>query len=430
MKHPQSGQAMMAGMILMLAVLFAASFSYQISRIIKEKSALMIATDAAAFSVAQEQASVLNTLAYLNRAKLAHQVALAHLSTMASAEQFRQKQSAQSIAHNPPAAVIGMLFGPQHAAAYVASHAGSVGSFLLPEKIKHAYRWHDMTVHDLISRVQDELLSTWEARRNQVFEEALIRNLSQSNPSNKLATIDQLGLSWRANTDETNQKVKIQSGEDDEWIKMLDAVVKTQAYLSDRDFTVKNKWVINPRCPWRRHVLRRKGSTQLTESGIWKSEDTLSFHAVRSNKWIGCYMREYPMGWSMISTGSSRSGKKEAPRNFSREVYWKWLMKHEGSLKRMNSYGDNRLAHAWSSHDLIQLGGRGQGKYSTLAPSSHKKSISILFQVKRKYSFIPTLNATSISEAYFSDPGAPGSTEPIKPSLFMPYWQGRIKGSL
>ena len=109
MSRHQSGQAMIAGMVLILAVLFAALFSYQIGRIIKEKSALTIATDAAAFSVAQEQASVINTLAYLNRAKIAHQIALALLVTLASAEKFRQKQSSQALAHNPPAALIGML---------------------------------------------------------------------------------------------------------------------------------------------------------------------------------------------------------------------------------------------------------------------------------------------------------------------------------
>lgn len=430
MSRHQSGQAMIAGMVLILAVLFAALFSYQIGRIIKEKSALTIATDAAAFSVAQEHASVLNTLAYLNRAHLAHQIALAHLATMASAEQFRQKQSAQSITQNPPAAVIAMLFGPQHAAAYVASNAGNVGSYALPEKIKQAYRWHDMTVHDLISKTQLQLINSWEKKRNQLFEESLSRNLRHSISSAKLLSLSQLGVSWTVKADETKSKVLMHEGEHAEWLSMLDAVVKTQSYLSNRDYSVRNRWVIHPRCPWRRHLLRRKGSTQLTDRGVWKSEDTLSFHAVRSNKWIGCYMREYPMGWSIINSNPGQSMANEAPRNFSKEVYWKWRMKREGSIKSMRSYGDNRLAHSWSIQDSIQLDGRGQGRYASLHPSIKTEPIAIVFNVKRKLAWIPLmLSATTRSEAYFSDPAPSGAANRLKPSLFMPYWQGRIAGS-
>ena len=431
----QSGQAMMVGLILLLVVLMAALFSHQIVRIIKEKSALLVAADAAAFSVAQEHASVLNTHAFLNRAGLANQLALAHLTTMASAERFRQKQSMQSASHNPPATVIGMLFGPQHAAAYVASQAGSAGGFLLPEKIKQAYRWHDRTVHELISRSQQDLIRTWPARRDQVFEESLIRNLSQSDPLVTRITLKQLGVSWQVDVDETKSKVVIQGAENEEWLNMLDAVVNTQSYLSDRDYTVRNKWMIHPRCPWRRHALRRKGTTQLTGKGVWKSEDTLSFHAVRSNKWIGCYMREYPMGWSIVNSGQDRSKSTEAPRNFSREAYWKWLMKREGSLKKMNAYGDNRLAHAWSTQDAISLGGSGLGKYSTLNPlvfdtAMANSSISIRFQVTRRYSWMPTLTVRTRSEVFFSDPAPQGETGRMNPSLFMPYWQGRIVGEL
>lgn len=297
MKHRQDGQAMMAGLVIVLALLGAASLSYQIGHAIKEKSLLMVASDAAAFSVAQEHSSVLNTLAYLNRAQIAHQVALAHLVTLASAERFRQKQSSQSMVHNPPAALIGMMFGPQHAAAYVASNAGNAGAYMLPEKIMLAYRWHDQTVHELIQRSQHALLMEWEKRRDQVFEEALYKNLSdssyrqvktsgmssfQTDPKRFATLLKNMGVQWKVTADETKQKVMIQDGQHDTWIQMLSAVVKTQSYLDDRHYSVRNKWVIHPRCPWRRHVLRRQGQTRMTENGTWSAQDTLSFHAVRS----------------------------------------------------------------------------------------------------------------------------------------------------
>ena len=471
MINRQDGQAMMAGMVMILVLLGAASLSYQIGHAIKAKSLLMVATDAAAFSVAQEQSSVLNTLAYLNRAQIAHQVALAHLVTLASAERFRQTQSVQSMAHHPPAALIGMLFGPHHAAAYVASNVGNTGAYVLPEKIMLAYRWHDQTVHELIERSQHALLMEWEKRRDQVFEEALYRNLSdssdrqvktsgmrsfQTDPKRFAALLKNMGVEWKVIMDETKQKVMMQDGQHDTWMQMLAAVVKTQSYLDDRRYTVKNKWVIHPRCPWRRHILRRHGQTRLRDNGTWSAQDTLSFHAVRSNKWIGCYMREYPMGWSMIHPASHANHSKPAPRNFSTESYWKWLSKREGSTKALKSYGDNRLATAWSRLDAAHLGGKGQASHSTLkhgVPDSDDRSISIQFQTRKKLFSFPMkrsmgielsgaltdgvsglnqlhMRASAVSQAFFSDPSENGMDKRSAPSMFRPYWQGRISGKM
>lgn len=471
MTNRQHGQAMMAGLVMMLVILGAASLSYQIGHAIKEKSLLMVASDAAAFSVAQEQSSVLNTLAYLNRAQIAHQVALAHLVTLTSAETFRQKQAVQSIAHNPPASLIGMLFGPQHAAAYVASNAGNAGSSMLPEQIKVAYRWHDHTVHELINRTQHSLLLSWEKRRDQVFEEALYRNLRDSgsrqvkrsgtssfwtDPNQFASFLKNMGIEWKVIADETKHKVLLQDGQQDTWLHMLAAVVKTQSYLDDRNYTVRNKWVIHPRCPWRRHVLRRHGHTRLTDNGTWSAQDTLSFHAVRSNKWIGCYMREYPMGWSMINPTSHATPSKPAPRNFSTESYWKWLSKREGSTRALKSYGENRLAKAWSSLDAVHLGGKGQGSHSTLKhgmSDPDDRSISIHYQIRKKLLSFPMntalgfgqsgslpdgvawldrleLRASAVSHAFFSDPGDNSRKKSSAPSMFKPYWQGRISGKL
>lgn len=473
MKRHQSGQALIAGLVMILSILTAALFSYQIGRIIKEKSRLMVASDAAGFSVAQEQASVMNTLSYLNRAQIAHQVALAHLVTLASAEKFRQNQSAQSLANNPPTALIGMLFGPHYAAAYVASNAGSAGGFWLPEQIRFAYRWHDHTVHELINRSQQAMLMNWEARRDRVFEEALAKNLRAYNfrlvdssitmpmiidSNNAGAYLKRLAVQWSVLEDQTKQKVVMQNGDDD-WMRMLEAVVKTQFYLEDRNYTVKNKWAIHPRCPWRRHVLRRNGETRMTESGIWRAEDTLSFHAVRSNKWIGCYMREYPMGWSLVNPLLKRARSTDAPRNFSKEAYWKWLSKHEGSTRALKSYGVNRLAKAWSSMDSVHLGGKGQGSHASLKSDASRpknRSIAIKYKVAKMISPFPfgngmasgiavglakdkyrdpkgitgltrmRISTTTASEAFFAYPGTNGMENELVASIFKPYWQGRI----
>src|SRR5690606_32006166 len=57
-------------------------------------------------------------------------------------------------------------------------------------------------------------------------------------------------------------------------------------FLDDRNALRRNPWVVDARCPHLRHELRRRGATRLDESGQWQSADTLSFHALRSNRWI------------------------------------------------------------------------------------------------------------------------------------------------
>src|SRR5690606_37436303 len=78
-------------------------------------------------------------------------------------------------------------------------------------------------------------------------------------------------------------------------------------FLDTRDHTASNPWVVDARCPGLRHELRRRGVTTLDPAGRWQSVDTQSFHALRSNRWIGCYYREYPMGWGWIPTAAGQA---------------------------------------------------------------------------------------------------------------------------
>lgn len=160
------------------------------------------------------------------------------------------------------------------------------------------------------------------------------------------------------------------------------------------------------------------------------------------------------MGWSLIHPASQSTESNPAPRNFSKESYWKWLSKREGSTKALKSYGENRLAKAWSRLEAVELGGKGQGSHSTLKHGMSEadgRSISIQFQIKKKLAFFPFntslgwktpaslkkgvpamspfhLITTALSEAFFSDPGKSSSKERDAPSMFKPYWQGRISG--
>src|SRR5690606_21763523 len=85
-------------------------------------------------------------------------------------------------------------------------------------------------------------------------------------------------------------------------------------FLGPRNDTVRNGWPVSARCPHLRHELRRLGATSLSAQGQWQSHDTESYHALRSNRWIGCYYREYPMGWGL------EHGKGSRPTGYGKAV--------------------------------------------------------------------------------------------------------------
>src|SRR5690606_20238246 len=124
------------------------------------------------------------------------------------------------------------------------------------------------------------------------------------------------------------QRLVLQSGQGD-----LRALVQQAAdlyrFLDRRDHTERNHWAVDPRCPHLRHQLRRRGHTFLGPDGRWQSIDTESFHALRSNRWVGCYYREYPMGWGWIPGVHSQSFQQEhvadPPDAFSAQDFWRWV---------------------------------------------------------------------------------------------------------
>src|SRR5690606_38787840 len=114
--------------------------------------------DAAAYSGALVQARALNMLAYLNRAQLAHQLAMAHLVTLGSWAMYGGTQAGRLARGNPPAYLIGMLFGADHGRAYTAAaralgldaQAQTAGS------LAQAHAAHDRFVHKLYRGLSDE----------------------------------------------------------------------------------------------------------------------------------------------------------------------------------------------------------------------------------------------------------------------------------
>src|SRR3546814_19656490 len=79
---PQAGQALVLGMLMAALLSVAALHYFSAGRTLAAKSRQVHGLDAAAYSGALVQERALNLLAYLNRAPVAHQIAMAHLATL------------------------------------------------------------------------------------------------------------------------------------------------------------------------------------------------------------------------------------------------------------------------------------------------------------------------------------------------------------
>ena len=448
------GQVLPLGLILCAVVLVAWVLSLNIGRLVHSKSSLLRATDAAVYSAALAQARALNLHAYLNRAQLAQQIAMAHLITMASAQRYRATLAQQASRFNPPVSLIGMLFGPQYAAAYLAAKAGGSGDQVALTQLTEAFNRHDDVIHQVIDQVRGEQIKRLSRHRQHVLDEVLVKNVGASGSSMNGATMTELGLDARFTVDELPGFVSRFSSAETHWQSLLKRASKQYGFLNDRHHTTRNLWVVNLRCPHKRHELRRKGSTKFDANGTWSAQDHQSFHALRYNRVIGCYQREYPMGWALVNSTARSRAQQDAdnepniePQNFSQEPFWRWVGNQAGGGWNIFSGGDNHLARRWASARKIRWNTQGVPSFAALTPK-HKESIRLAITVKQRSPMIHTgnavedrrfgakftiaqsdrvqgLQAESAAQTYFAAPETTRGTT-AGPNLFQPFWRARL----
>ena len=450
----QAGQVLPLGLIVCAIVLIAWVLSLNLGRLVHNKASLLRATDAAVYSAAVAQARALNLHAYLNRAQLAQQIAMAHLITMASAQRYRATLARQASRFNPPASLIGMLFGPQYAAAYLAAKAGGLGDQVALAQLSEAFRLHDDVIHRVIERVRGEQLKRLSNQRQQVLNEVLVQNVGASGSSMVGKTLAELGLKAGITVDDLPGFISRFSSAQPNWQALLKRVSKQYGFLNDRHHTTRNVWAVNLRCPHKRHELRRKGSTRLEANGTWSVQDHQSFHALRYNRVIGCYQREYPMGWALVNSAPSSRAQPDGqrathtePQNFAKESFWRWVSQQPNDGWNIFSGGDNHLARRLAYASEIRWSTQGMPSFTALT-SKHKESIRLAIAVTQQSPLIHVgdateeqrfggrftlssserahgLRAEAAAQTYFSPPRASGNVI-IAPNLFQPFWRARL----
>lgn len=415
----QRGQALVFGMLLAGAVSVAFVRYYATAQVAGERAAHLHALDAAAYSGALVQARALNMLAYLNTAHIGHQIAMAHLVTLGSWSAFGATQARQAGMGNPPAHVIAMLFGAGHGAAYAASRGASGLSSLAGAngELAHAYAAHDDFVMRVFGQVQRSVSDSLPDSRWHAIQAVLSHNLPAAAASGYDVTVS--GDNWQG-------FLKARSGIRD-LRPFVQQVADLYRFLGPRNHTAANPWVVDARCPGLRHELRRRGTTELDASGRWQSIDTQSFHALRANQWIGCYRREYPMGWGWVPSEAAQAPGspyvENPPDNFSSQDFWRWV--REATSWDLVSGNSNPLADSRAVANVQRW--RGSGLPAYLDVSNDGGGV-LRFDVMLRHPGPGGLRMVtrSAAEAFFSRPVRRGDGMTELPNLFHPYWQARL----
>lgn len=424
-RQSQSGQVLVLG--LMLAALLALAWLRYFAggQVVAAKTRMVHGLDAAAYSGALVQARTLNFLSYLNRARLAHQVAMAHLLTLGSWAHFGGKQ-AERLAHgNPPAYLIAMLFGPAHGQAYTAA-AAATGLDMQARPgaaLGQAHAAHESFIHDFSKDLARSLIRDLPAARLAAVQAVLQAHYPERSAQDLKPVVSQ---------DDWPNLLQMQAADAD-MFSLVRGLAGHYRFLDPRNATTQSAWVVSSRCPGLRHELRRRGGTVLDDSGRWQAGDTESFHALRSNKWVGCYYREYAMGWAWMpaQAGQSMSGDhvSDPPVDFSQQDFWRWV--RSSTSWDLLGRADNPMANSYALKDQQQWPSRGLSEYIDVAPGQGAQAITgFVVDLELPNEAGMTVHARSAAESLFSRPHRRADGLAEAANLFHPYWHARLAGGL
>ncbi len=426
----QRGQSLLIGMVILGAAILAFTRFFQVGQVVAARSKQTHALDAAAYSGALVQARALNLLSLINRAQVGHQVAMAHLVTLGSWASFGGTQAMQLARGNPPAYLIAMLFGPAHGAAYTAaSLATGFQTRAAPQgDLAAAYAAHDDTVHGVLASAWRQVVDSVPTAREQTMRAVLAANYEGAaaffSPPGGAAAGE-----LRIVDDAWPDYLRVNSG-----LHLRPFVLQAAAhygFLQPRNHTQQNPWVVDARCPSRRHELRRRGTTELDARGQWQSMDTQSFHALRSNRWIGCYFREYAMGWGWIPTDADARPDadyvSQPPENFSEQDFWRWVQEH--TEWNIASGSGNPMANSYAVAAGSRWRGGGLPAYVDTQDAS-PQAVGFVAILRRPGPQDLVITTRSAAEAFFDRPQARADARIETANVFRPYWQARLSAAL
>ncbi|WP_100697555.1 Tad domain-containing protein [Advenella sp. S44] len=446
----QRGQALVLGLFLAMLLAVALIYQFGVGQVVGRKARLMHATDAAAYSGALIQARALNMQAYINLTQTAHQVAMAHLVTLGSWSLFAAAQGQQLAKFNPPAHVIGMMFGARHLTGYTASSSAMALRNMARSggKLPRLFAEHDRIVRHVLQSASHAIHQSMQSTRDRAITQVLEQNFPDS-------TVTQLLLPRQDTTahGQTRTAVPVSYPPDRSapvswsarnhleksytalhkpgagYRRFLEDVVALYDFLGVRDHVTRNGWMVHYQCPHLRHELRRRGRTVLDSNGNWQSTDTLSYHALRSNQYIGCYYREYPMGWGWITAREGKPGadmpySEEAPGNFGDIDFWRWVT--QATSWDIFTGRANPLANSYAVAGTPQWKGGGLIPYYDLRQEHRHRPLGFTINVTQHFSDQPALTVVASAETFYELASQNRQYRTELAGMWHPFWQAHL----
>ena len=448
--HGQHGQALVLGLLMVSVAAASLVVLYNLGQTVESRARLTHAADAAAYSGALEQARALNALAYVNRTQIAHQIAMAHLVTLAASAQYARTMQAQRARGNPPAGLIAMLFGPDMGLAYQAAQTVPGAE----QQLAAAFGQHDRVVRQVLEAAAAAAVAELAASRERIMRKVLSANFPEAVAGGTRKGAWRQGPVLRVLSDGWPGYVERRLATRQAGLRpAVELAAGRYGFLDSRSATRRNGWMVSPRCPLHRHELRRRGSTWLGPDGRWGALDTQSYHALRSNRWIGCYYREYAMGWGTAQGEKSQPPEgvdyvEEPPLDFSQQDFWRWV--EQSTSWDIFSGATNPLANSYAMAGAQRWPAGGLPAYREVALARHRDPLRFAVAVRLSGSALKTTDAdgpvaapegrfsyaalgrsgsvrvASAAETYFARPERRADGQGELATLFRPYWQARL----
>jgi hypothetical protein len=409
----QRGQVLAMMLLLLAALIGGFLYVFDSGQVARAKLQAVGAADAAAYGAAQWQARTLNDEAYLNRAMVANEVAIAQSVSLRSWSAY-MGQLLQN------ASTVGSVFPPVGAALESAREAWDVVDRslrqLLPPLETAASAWNV----GVLSRAGEVAQAVAGPAAASVAAELARANLPGGAYEPLLVGPAAGNLArWRSYT--------MRYGDRGDERRRLREVV-----LASRDgFSARRDWTLGPSVT----QLRKRGGTDLIGYDAWRGLDTLSMHES-----LLFVRHEEPLGW-----GGAEQRHREA----------------QGRGEHGGSYHDNPRASRYAEDAITaRTGYRGLPAFRDLAGfdrrSRRGESQPLRYEVALREpalviatsdralggaaslvpgeapkSFPPAfhrggLRALAAARVEFMRPEARGDGRGELPSLFNPYWQARL----
>lgn len=424
----QKGQALLAVLAFILILAITLVYLFNTSQLLAERAKAKVLADHAAFNTATKQAQLLNANAYMNKAKITNQLAIAQAVSVASwAEHIKTTaQNARAI----PVPYVGAAMQAVAKGAEVTAELQGVAV------TANALSTASISKHQQF--LNTTYLATLENEHKLVLKNSSIGSRFDSSLSKTYLTKQFISRYSGDSKDPYQGRLRMR----EVLLNARDDFIRERS--SKRDTRLVNLGIV-------RYTLKYRAGTEIGEDmNQWKGVDTFSLHVERRRLWGGWRKREYPIGYG--SAVASKSGDND-PRN---RIGYNGASSVNGRASRQA----NNVKPSWDSRNRSMMGEYGVPEYWDLHKDellgnspSRQFTVSIFksknnlgttsgisnFQVGDRVDIkTPSkITAFSTAEVFFERPLKDKNGNDIylnngyieKASLFNPYWNVRLVDS-